>query len=527
MWMRRYSLPMLLGMIVAIAAAVWFAGDAQRDAADQTELEDEANEKVLRAAFAQDRALTGLATTGEPRFGAAFGEAQRATERALAELSSAVDGESDEESGVGAQSAVIRRWTSLAEGELRDVAQGHEASPTSVSRRSALMDELVEENEALHHEISEEADAAKSRGSLISFISIGLLGLIITGLGLGSRGEDRRRDRTQSYGEALQAARDEGEAYELVRKHIEREIPSSEAAVFNRNNSADRLEPSTRVPDGSPLGEALRGARPEDCLAVRTARVKPGGSASDELLPSEICGKLPGASACVPSIVGGEVIGSVLVRAKRPLSNPRVRQVRAGVAEAAPVIAHLRNLAIAEQQAASDLLTGLPNKRAADETIKRMLAHASRTADPLSIVLFDLDHFKRINDTLGHPKGDEVLAAVGSVTTDALRDSDFAARFGGEEFILVLPGTESEGARAAAENLREAIARIRVPGLSGSVTASFGIASLPADAIGREELLRLSDRALYSAKRGGRNRVETASDAAAVEGNGFAPAVAE
>ena len=105
------------------------------------------------------------------------------------------------------------------------------------------------------------------------------------------------------------------------------------------------------------------------------------------------------------------------------------------VTQAAPVLANLRNLALAEARAATDALTGLPNKRACADTLKRMVALPGRSVSPLSALLLDLDHFKQINDTFGHGIGDDALAAVGEVISANLRTSDFAGRYGGEEFI--------------------------------------------------------------------------------------------
>ena len=125
------------------------------------------------------------------------------------------------------------------------------------------------------------------------------------------------------------------------------------------------------------------------------------------------------------------------------------------VTQAAPVLANLRNLALAEARAATDALTGLPNKRACADTLKRMVAHAGRSVSPLSALLLDLDHFKQINDTFGHGIGDDALAAVGDVISTNLRTSDFAGRYGGEEFLVLLPDTDREGAAQAAEKLRD------------------------------------------------------------------------
>jgi len=136
-----------------------------------------------------------------------------------------------------------------------------------------------------------------------------------------------------------------------------------------------------------------------------------------------------------------------------------------------------------------------------------MTAYAQRTDSRLASIMFDLDHFKRFNDVYGHERGDELLAAVGAAVTGTLRAGDFAGRFGGEEFVLLLPDTDHAGAFEAAERLRLEIAGITISGLAQPVTASFGVAVIPDDATEPASLLRIADRALYLAKSGGRNRV--------------------
>ena len=146
------------------------------------------------------------------------------------------------------------------------------------------------------------------------------------------------------------------------------------------------------------------------------------------------------------------------------------------------MLANLRNLALAEFRAATDSLTGLPNSRAARDTLKRMVAQAARMVSPLSALLLDLDHFKQINDTLGHGRGDDVLAAVGSVLPSVLREADFVARYGGEEFLILLPATGHDEAAIVAEKVRAAIETITVAGINRAITASIGIAAVPEDA---------------------------------------------
>jgi diguanylate cyclase (GGDEF)-like protein len=292
--------------------------------------------------------------------------------------------------------------------------------------------------------------------------------------------------------------------------------------VLNRNNSADRLEAVTPLPGGSPLAETLRGAEPRSCLAVRSGRTHRLDGTRPALLGCPVCGPCPGASTCVPLTVGGEVIGSVLLIHPVPYVEAEDQRIQESVGQAAPVLANLRNLAVAEIRAATDGLTGLPNKRAVTDALKRMFAQASQTASPLGLLVLDLDHFKQINDQRGHPVGDQVLANVGAVLRSVLRTRDFAGRNGGEEFAILLPDTGVPAALEIAERVRAAVAEISLAGTDVSVTASIGVAGFPDHATSLDRLEWLADAALYLAKRQGRNRVELADAAYADSPDGLA-----
>jgi diguanylate cyclase (GGDEF)-like protein len=161
--------------------------------------------------------------------------------------------------------------------------------------------------------------------------------------------------------------------------------------------------------------------------------------------------------------------------------------------------------------AATDVLTGLPNRRAMIERLERALALSARTGQPLSVALIDVDRFKSINDRFGHPAGDEVLQRLGGIMRTQLRASDEVGRWGGEEFLLFAPGSPMPAARELAERVRQAIAEH--PFDHGEpVTVSVGLAGCePHDRL--ELLLHRADEALYRAKAGGRNRIEAASPA--------------
>ena len=381
-------------------------------------------------------------------------------------------------------------------------------------QRDALLERFVAANDVLLGRLASERHEARQSAARRPVVLVLALSLVFGLLHLllverPAKRERRRRGAQAEFVDAMQVARSEAEAYDLLAHHVERASDALHVTVLNQNNSADRLEAVTPVDAGSPTAQGLEGAAPDSCLGVRLWRTYHRRPGDERLLRCDVCGMNAAQTTCVPTLVGGEVIGAVLVEHSRQLGRERLTVIEQSVTEAAPVVANLRNLAVAELRAATDGLTGLANQRTVHETVKRAAAQAGRTMSPLAVVLFDLDHFKAINDTYGHGKGDDVLAAVGAVAASTVRASDFVGRFGGEEFAVVLADTNRAGALETAEKLRAAIAEISVPGVDRRTTASFGVAVLPDDAGEPELLLRAADRALYAAKGAGRDRVET------------------
>jgi diguanylate cyclase (GGDEF)-like protein len=414
----------------------------------------------------------------------------------------------------------VRRWTTVRN-LISPTGVTTHADPALAARLaaayrpvSAHLDRLLitEQDAGRSEEAATSANAARITGFIIGAAALGTaicLLLLIQGIRRIRRNLEPGEERAE-FTDTLQVANDEDEAHQLLRRHLERMLPGTTAVVLNRNNSADRLEAVTALPGGSPLAQSLRGAEPRSCLAVRAGRIHRENERRAALLSCPVCASCPGASACVPLMVGGEVIGSVLLNRPALYHEDEEEQIREAVRLAAPVLANLRNLAIAELRAATDGLTGLPNKRAVTDALKRMFAQALTTGSPLAFLLLDLDHFKQINDQKGHPVGDEVLASVGAILRSVLRTTDFAGRDGGEEFAILLPDTGMPTALEIAERVRAAIAEIALPGTDVSVTASIGVSGFPAHASTLERLERLADAALYVAKRQGRNRIEVA-----------------
>lgn len=163
-----------------------------------------------------------------------------------------------------------------------------------------------------------------------------------------------------------------------------------------------------------------------------------------------------------------------------------------------------------ERQARTDSLTGLPNRRHFLDFATQELARTARYGGRLSVLMLDVDHFKKVNDTYGHKVGDLALQRLADICRDALREIDITARLGGEEFAVLLPETDSTHALEAAERLRTTIAAARIPleqGLPLHFTVSIGVATLDGAATNIDTLLNRADKALYEAKRAGRNRV--------------------
>jgi diguanylate cyclase (GGDEF)-like protein len=165
-----------------------------------------------------------------------------------------------------------------------------------------------------------------------------------------------------------------------------------------------------------------------------------------------------------------------------------------------------------ESIANADSLTNLCTKRFLNIRLGEETVRAEQTHTPLAVIIFDIDHFKRYNDTYGHLAGDEILRTVASIFKSQLRNDDIAARYGGEEFVVVLPNTAKEDATRIAEKIRRAIEQHPFPagtgpGKPGSVTISGGVAGHLIDGKSSSEILSAADQALYRAKERGRNRI--------------------
>ena len=315
-------------------------------------------------------------------------------------------------------------------------------------------------------------------------------------------------------GEQTTFAADEDEMFVAAAAALGKLVPAPDGGILAINASADRL--SVRVAWGtrpSPPGTAVDVDAPGRCFGIRRGSVVVIEDADEAWTPA--CPAFPvdhGSAACVPMVAAGTVIGVVhLARAEpRAFTEDDLRQAGRIAEQAALAVSNARLLRTMEGLAMTDGLTGLHNGRFFDPFLDRELAIADREGIPIGVIVIDLDHFKRFNDTHGHPAGDEALRAFARACLGVLRSSDTMARMGGEEFSVAVRGADLAQTTQIAEKLRFAVEQRSIDIGSGrlaTMTASFGVASSAEHGTHRKRLMRVADRALYAAKRAGRNTV--------------------
>lgn len=278
------------------------------------------------------------------------------------------------------------------------------------------------------------------------------------------------------------------------------------AAVGGRLERVAGLEDNPVPPGVAADGDAMTARAVAEHRTLRVARL-------DRDRDPWLAQALPGARnlIVVPVYADGERAG-VLVAEHGSARGSRVEarvqsMLERYASHAALALTNARLLAQMRRLADTDGLTGVANRRTFDRTVldEAMVADAQGRA--LSLVLVDLDHFKRLNDTFGHQVGDDVLRRAAAALVGACRPTDLVARYGGEEFAVVLPGAGPGAARDLAERLRRAVTVATADGPGGGVTASLGVAVAPAGGVGVTDLLGAADRALYRSKADGRDRV--------------------
>ncbi len=226
---------------------------------------------------------------------------------------------------------------------------------------------------------------------------------------------------------------------------------------------------------------------------------------------------------CFPMLVGGAVVGVLGVRREPSLPEDQHTTIAAAAAMIAIAFKNMQLFVDTREQSVRDGLTGCFNRCHAIDTLDAELRRARRSGAPLSVLMFDVDHFKGINDRFGHLAGDQLLQAIGAQLESMLRRTDVRCRYGGDEFLLILPETPSLGALQVADGLRHSLTGLRIPvqGPAPAVTLSIGVATAMPGETDPQTLIARADAALYQAKRGGRNRAVVAPSlrAAGIDGD--------
>jgi diguanylate cyclase (GGDEF)-like protein len=288
-------------------------------------------------------------------------------------------------------------------------------------------------------------------------------------------------------------------------------LPNASGTVYLFRESNDVLEClASWGPDAA--GSAISA---DDCWALRFGR------AHDHHVETDLCchhllGEPRKHHLCIPMVTQGAVLGLMSVKVDQLSASDYALHRELVSALAEQVSLALSNVRLREalrEQSIIDPLTDLYNRRFLEEALKRELARSVRNQASLSVIMLDVDHFKRLNDTFGHDAGDAVLKAVAAAAKAAVRKADLVCRYGGEEMIVVLPDCAEGMAMERAEMIRQAIEAVRVEHGGRDipqVTASFGVASHPVFGLDSDALVRAADAALYVAKRRGRNNVQMA-----------------
>ena len=331
---------------------------------------------------------------------------------------------------------------------------------------------------------------------------------------------NREMTRLVELGELLSSSQTSAEVAAVISRVVPPLFPGDAGAFYELGGGSVAVEAVAVWGDPPP---ARRVFSPTECWALRRGRVHVMDGSASELRCPHVEEATPEGAVCAPLAAEGESLGVLHLqlrqiipgRQRAALLADRERLIRTLAEQLELALANFRLRETLHEQSARDQLTGLFNRRYMEESLVRELRRASREHYSLGLLMMDLDHFKDLNDGYGHAAGDLMLRAVGDFLGTSVRGDDVACRYGGEEFVVILPRASLENTRRRAEALREGMRGLQLEP-SGprmpSVTMSIGVACSPNHGETREQLIHAADVALYRAKARGRDRVVVASD---------------
>lgn len=324
------------------------------------------------------------------------------------------------------------------------------------------------------------------------------------------------------YGSLLQSCRNMPEALDIARRTLSVLLPGAGGTIYLLRESQDHAEAESSWGTHAAPSEGV--LQPHDCWGLRRGQahvvedLQRGLACNHVHAPIDSTGSGPATAscACLPLDAQGVSLGLLYLSAPPGALLPHVATATAAAEHLSLALANLRLQETLRHQSIRDPLTGLYNRRYLEESLRRELARSERRGLPLALLMLDLDHFKALNDRYGHDGGDAVLSAFGRLLQASCREEDIACRYGGEEFTLILPEMDLAAAQRRAEQIRAAVADLRVRHMQhdiGQISVSIGLALHPLHAGSPDLLKRQADEALYRAKHGGRDRIEIASGA--------------
>ncbi len=310
--------------------------------------------------------------------------------------------------------------------------------------------------------------------------------------------------------EMLQTCLDEDEAQSVINRYAQQLFSSGWGMLGVMKASRNFVEAVVTWGDSASSEQIFP---PDHCWALRRGRVQHGTDSSAGIRCAHLMPDFAGSSLCVPMMAQGEALGVVHLSLPAGTKNFGENQQQLAVTFADRVGLALANLKLRDAlraQSIRDALTGLFNRRYMEESLEREIRRAARNERTVGAIMVDLDHFKHFNDTFGHEAGDMLLREFGNIARSKVRREDIPCRYGGEEFLIILPEAPLEVTLRRAEEIREAVKHLELKSGGrpiGMVTASIGVAMFPEHAQNFETLVKAADTALYEAKHGGRDRV--------------------
>jgi diguanylate cyclase (GGDEF)-like protein len=319
----------------------------------------------------------------------------------------------------------------------------------------------------------------------------------------------------------LQSCKSLNELYEIVAKFLTRLLPNCAGNLYIYANSRDILD-SVTFWNGGRLAPPMQ---PDDCWSLRRGYTVTHRECDINFHCAHVDSSTSDDYCCIPILAYGETIGLLHLEfgVGHQFNDETLRkeamteQRRLGMICAEQISMAIANVKLRDQlrdQSIRDTLTGLFNRRYLLETCRREFSRAMRAGQCVSILSIDVDHFKKCNDNHGHDAGDTVLRAFGECLESSFRDGDIACRFGGEEFVVVLPGSTPDFAARRAEEFRLKVESLAIRYLNRNlpgITISIGVAAFPESGDNPQAVINAADEALYRAKQNGRNRIELSS----------------